>query len=50
MKNHEYEVKFRDGEIITVFAGNCNEAKILAQAQRIKEGKAYGSIRSINEL
>ena len=39
MKFDKYNIVFKSGGAIQVEAGSMNDAKILAQAQRIKEGK-----------
>ena len=39
MKKYKFEIIFCDGRSIIVYSFNENEAKILAQAQRINQGK-----------
>ena len=41
MKQSAYEVTFMSGTKVTVTAFNENEAKILAQAEQIKQGNNY---------
>ncbi len=41
MKFNTYVVRFKDREVHTIHAGTPKEAKILAQAERIKAGKDF---------
>lgn len=41
MGKSDYKVTFYDGESLIINAWNSIEAKILAQAERINEGKSY---------
>jgi len=51
MKHNKYAVTFcDDSESIIIYAFTMDEAKILAQALRIQEGKSWKDIYSIQEL
>lgn len=49
MKTNAYEVIFTDGKIVEQFAFNANEAKVLAQARRIKNNDNH-DIKECNYL
>jgi hypothetical protein len=46
MKTYKFKVIFEDGEIYAT-AGTAYEAQILAQAERIMEGKNYTVMQTI---
>lgn len=50
MKNKKYEVIFENGWLNQVHCFNKDEARILAQANAIRNGIDYQSIKSITEI
>lgn len=48
MKKRMFKVSFKKGDPVEVYAFSKSQAKILAQAERIKQGKFYDVI-SIEE-
>jgi hypothetical protein len=49
MKQTQYKVWFKSGGLIVLWAWNKTEAKILAQAMQIKDGKNY-QVENIEEV
>ena len=45
MRKTFFLVHFRAGDPVTVLAFNKSQAKILAQAERIKDGKFYDVVK-----
>ena len=53
MRDYKYIVHFQTGSVVTsveVYAGGEETAKILAQAEMIKNGKDYKKIISIRKM
>lgn len=49
MKQTQYKVLFKSGGLVIIWAWNFAEAKILAQANQIEEGKNY-QVERIDEV